>query len=34
VKLGDLPQALLEAEDDTIGALIGKGVAIEFAPNP
>ena len=34
VKLGDLPQALLEAEDDTIGALIGKGIAIEFDTNP
>lgn len=34
VKLGDLPQALLEAEDDTIGALIGKGVAIEFDTDP
>jgi hypothetical protein len=29
-----LPQALLEAEDDTIGALIGKGVAIEFDTDP
>lgn len=34
VKLGELPQALLETEDDTIGALIGRGVAIEFDTNP
>ncbi len=34
VKLADLPQALLESEGDTIGALIGKGVAIEFDTNP